>query len=192
MKQLILISLCAMPLLQAESEYRSALELVKVFTNPSQKTDKDFEYWIEQLSYHVTHKERFAIFEKHIRECLKKDASHNAFHVFSTHKNLFHSALQVELFKIGLPKVKAAFNERLAQHKRLAANKEALSPHFLIHLWKILKDAHPIVEPNALHDEQLQRYRMMLAWFQRIHDFPLVDQDTLGEGVTVSPSTDTL
>lgn len=170
MKRIVLIILCITPLLQAEPEYRSALELMKVFTNPSQKADKDFEYWIKQLSYHVTHKERFAIFEEHLRGCLKADSSQDAFNVFRHHKNLFHPSLQVELFKMGLPKVKAAFSKRLAQHKHLAATSET-NPYFFVYVWRILKDAHPTIGTQALECEQSKEFTLLNDLLKKIHAF---------------------
>jgi hypothetical protein len=165
---------------------------MKVFINPSQKTDKDFEYWIEQLSYHVAQKERFATFENQIRECLKKDSSHNAFQVFSTHKNLFHSALQIELFKMGLPKVKAAFNERLAQHKRLAAVKKTVAPDFLIHFGQMIKNSIPLIEPEVMQNEKFEKYRMIHSLLRRIHGLDLTVQHAAREEEPLEYSSEKL
>ena len=92
----------------AQPEHKSALELLKDFVNLAKKTDQSFEYWIEQLRFHITHKDKFVSFEKQLRSGLQANKPQSILKAFNDHKMLFGNTAQTELLKLGLPKLQAA------------------------------------------------------------------------------------
>ncbi len=138
MKYLVLLvatSSMMMPFLHAgKPHYKSAPALMKDFMNLSVQTDKNFEFWIEELRHHAPNKEKFAAFEKQLRKSLEN--KQDPLNVFNEHKGLFNQTTQIELLKLGLPKLKAAFKARLALHRRLPAVPKEANPE--LQRWLLL------------------------------------------------------